>query len=191
MVYNKFKGLDISALGVGTMRYPIIDGKEEQIDVEQAREMIAYAMEQGINYYDTAWGYYAGNSELVTGELLKEYPRESFYLASKFPGYDVSNFGKVEEIFEKQLEKCQVDYFDFYLIHNVNEENIEYYLDDATYHTVEYLLKQKENGRIRYLGFSFHGAYDVTKRYLETYGKYMAGLDLPEGKGTGRTAARI
>lgn len=173
MVYRKFKDLDISALGMGTMRYPVIDGKESQIDVEHAREMIAYAMAQGINYYDTAWGYHAGNSELVTGELLKEYPRESFYLATKFPGYDVSNFGKVEEIFEKQLEKCQVDYFDFYLIHNVNEENIEHYLDDETYHTVEYLLKQKENGRIRYLGFSFHGAYDITKRYLETYGKYM------------------
>lgn len=173
MVYRKFKDLDISALGMGTMRYPVIDGKESQIDKEAAREMIAYAMANGVNYYDTAWGYHQEMSERVTGELLKEYPRDSFYLATKFPGYDVSNFGKVEEIFEKQLEKCQVDYFDFYLIHNVNEENIEQYLDDETYHTMEYLLKQKENGRIHYLGFSFHGAYDVVKRYLETYGTYM------------------
>lgn len=173
MVYRKFKGLDISALGLGTMRYPVIDGKEDQIDVEEARKMIAYAMEQGVNYYDTAWGYHAGKSELATGELLKEYPRGSFYLATKFPGYDVSNMDKVEEIFEKQLEKCQVDYFDFYLVHNVCEENIAYYLNDEKYGVVSYLLKQKEQGRIRHLGFSFHSAYDVTKRYLERYGQYM------------------
>lgn len=172
MVYNKFKGLDISALGMGTMRYPVIDGKESQIDVDRAREMIAYAMEQGVNYYDTAWGYHGGNSELVTGELLKEYPRESFYLATKFPGYDVTNMDKVVEIFAKQLEKCQVEYFDFYLIHNVCEANIDYYLDEK-YGIMEHLLKQKSEGRIRFLGFSFHGAYDVTKRFLEKYGQHM------------------
>lgn len=172
MVYNKFKGLDISALGMGTMRYPVIDGKESQIDVDRAREMIAYAMEQGVNYYDTAWGYHGGNSELVTGELLKEYPRENFYLATKFPGYDVTNMDKVVEIFAKQLEKCQVEYFDFYLIHNVCEANIDYYLDEK-YGIMEHLLKQKSEGRIRFLGFSFHGAYDVTKRFLEKYGQHM------------------
>lgn len=173
MVYRKFKELEISGLGMGTMRYPTIDGKAEQIDKEAAKEMFAYAMANGVNYYDTAWGYHGGMSEIVTGELLKDYPRDSFYLASKFPGYDVKNFGKVEEIFEKQLEKCQVEYFDFYLIHNVNEENIEQYMDEDTYHTMEYLLKQKENGRIRYLGFSFHGAYEIVKRYLEKYADYM------------------
>ena len=172
MVYRTFKDLKISALGVGTMRYPVIDGKDDQIDVEAAREMIAYAMANGVNYYDTAWGYHSGNSELVTGELLKEYPRDSFYLATKFPGYDVNNMDKVEEIFEKQLKKCRVEYFDFYLVHNVCEENINEYLDEK-YGIMEYLLKQKENGRIRHLGFSFHSAYDVTKRYLEKYGQYM------------------
>lgn len=173
MVYRKFKDLQISGLGFGTMRYPIIDGQSGQIDKEAAREMIAYAMAHGVNYYDTAWGYHAGTSEVVTGELLKEYPRDSFYLATKFPGYDTSNFGKVEEIFEAQLARCQVDYFDFYLIHNVDEHNINYYLDDETYKTVSYLLKQKELGRIRHLGFSFHSMYDTTKKYLEAYGQYM------------------
>lgn len=173
MVYRKFKDIELSGLGMGTMRYPIIDGKANQIDMDAAREMFAYAMENGINYYDTAWGYHGGTSEAATGELLKDYPRESFYLATKFPGYDTSNFGKVEEIFEEQLRRCQVDYFDFYLIHNVDEHNIDFYLDDETYHTVSYLLKQKELGRIRYLGFSFHSQYETTKRYLEAYGKYM------------------
>ena len=165
MVYRKFKDLNISELAMGTMRYPVIDGKNDQIDKEAAKEMFAYALANGVNYYDTAWGYHGGTSEPITGELLKEYPRESFYLATKFPGYDVSNFGKVEEIFEAQLERCQVEYFDFYLIHNVDEHNIDKYLDDDTYHTVSYLLKQKELGRIRHLGFSFHSTYDTTKRY--------------------------
>ncbi len=87
--------------------------------------MVTYAMEQGVNYYDTAWVYHDGNSELVMGRFLKEYPRDRFYLATKFPGYDLSNMTKVEEIFEKQLEKCQVEYFDFYLFQNVCEMNVD------------------------------------------------------------------
>ena len=122
---------------------------------------------------DTAWGYHDGHSETVVGEALKKYPRKAFYLATKFPGYDLSNFGRVEEIFEKQLEKCQVDYFDFYLFHNVCEMNIDHYLDDDTYGTYRYLMEQKKNGRIRHLGFSAHGEYDVIRRFLEAYGKDM------------------
>ena len=134
--------------------------------------MVDIAMESGINYYDTAWGYHGGNSELVMGKALKIYPRDSFYLADKFPGYDLSNMGKTEEIFEKQLKKCGVDYFDFYLFHNVCEMNIDAYLDEK-YGTFDYLMKQKENGRIRHLGFSVHGSYDVMKRFMDRYGKYM------------------
>ena len=130
-------------------------------------------MEHGINYYDTAWGYHGGQSEIVMGNALKKYPRDKFYLATKFPGYDLSNFGKVEEIFEKQLEKCQVEYFDFYLFHNVCEMNIDQYLDDEKYGTYDYLIKQKKNGRIRHLGFSAHGNYNVIKRFLDAYGKDM------------------
>ena len=101
------------------------------------------------------------------GNALKKYPRDKFYLATKFPGYDLTNFGKAEEIFEKQLEKCQVDHFDFYLFHNVCEMNIDAYLDDEKYGTYDYLIRQKKNGRIRHLGFSAHGKYDVIKRFLE------------------------
>ncbi|HCT92909.1 MAG TPA: oxidoreductase, partial [Lachnospiraceae bacterium] len=121
---------------------------------------------------DTAWGYHGGNSELAMGRALKKYDRDSFYLATKFPGYDLSNMGKVEEIFEKQLEKCGVEYFDFYLFHNVCEMNIEQYLD-RQYGIFDYLVKQKESGRIRHLGFSAHGSVEVMRRFLEAYGEHM------------------
>lgn len=173
MIYNDFQELKLSALGMGAMRLPVIDGDNTRIDEEAAAKMIDCAMAKGINYYDTAWGYHGGNSEPVMGRALSKYPRESFYLATKFPGYDLSNFGKVEEIFEKQLERCGVDYFDFYLFHNVNEMNIEHYLDDETYGTYTYLMKQKENGRIRHLGFSAHGKIETVARFLEKYGKDM------------------
>lgn len=86
MIYKEFQDLKLSALGMGAMRLPVIDGDDAKIDEEKSAEMVAYAMEHGINYYDTAWGYHNGNSELVMGKLLERYPRESFYLASKFPG---------------------------------------------------------------------------------------------------------
>ncbi len=172
MIYRDFQDLKLSALGMGAMRLPVIDGDDGRINEAEASRMVAYAMSRGINYYDTAWGYHNGNSELVMGRILKEYPRDSFYLASKFPGYDLANMPKVEEIFEKQLEKCQVDYFDFYLFHNVCEMNINEYLDEQ-YGIFAYLMKQKENGRIRHLGFSAHGSCEVIRRFLEAYGEYM------------------
>ena len=172
MVYNDFNGIKLSALGMGTMRLPVVNGNDAVIDEETSLRMFDYAYEHGVNYFDTAWGYHAGNSELVTGKALKRYPRDSFYLATKFPGYDVSNFPKAEEIFEKQLEKCQVDHFDFYLLHNVCEANIEYYLDPK-YGIYDYFTEQKKNGRIRHLGFSAHAIYDNIVRFLEVYGDDM------------------
>ena len=173
MVYKNFGTLKLSALGLGTMRLPLIDGEDAKIDAAAAEELIAYAMEKGVNYYDTAWGYHGGNSELVVGKALSKYPRESYCLATKFPGYDLANMPKVEEIFEKQIEKCGVDYFDFYLFHNVCEMNIDCYLDDEKYGIYTYLMKQKKNGRIRHLGFSAHGSCEVMKRFLEKYGRDM------------------
>lgn len=170
MIYKNFKDLKLSALGMGCMRLPLCS--DNTVDINAVREMVRYAMKNGVNYYDTAWGYHNGKSETVMGEVLSEYPRESFYLATKFPGYDLGNMGRVEEIFEKQLKKCGVEYFDFYLIHNVCELNIDAYLD-RKYGTFEYLMKQKENGRIRHLGFSVHGTLDTMKRFLDAYGKNM------------------
>ncbi len=172
MVYRKFQDMELSALGLGAMRLPVIDGDDSRIDEEAAGRMVDYAMENGINYYDTAWGYHSGNSELVMGKLLSKYPRDKFYLASKFPGYDLANMPKVSEIFERQLEKCRVEYFDFYLFHNVCEMNIDAYLDPK-YGIYDYLTEQKKNGRIRHLGFSAHGNYDVMKRFLDAYGSDM------------------
>ncbi|MCM1246777.1 MAG: aldo/keto reductase [Roseburia sp.] len=172
MITKKFQELELSALGMGTMRLPVLDGNDAKIDEERTAEMVAYAMEQGINYYDTAWGYHDGNSELVMGKVLEKYPRDSFYLATKFPGYDLANIDKVEKIFEEQLKKCRVEYFDFYLFHNVCEMNIDAYLDKK-YRIDEYLVKQKKEGRIRHLGFSAHGDCDVMKRFLEAYGDHM------------------
>lgn len=172
MLYKEYQDEKLSALGLGAMRLPVMDGDDSKIDEEKTAEMVACAMEKGINYYDTAWGYHGGNSELVLGKILSGYPRESYYLATKFPGYDLSNMGKVEEIFERQLEKCRVEYFDFYLFHNVCEMNIDAYLDEK-YGIFAYLMKQKENGRIRHLGFSAHGSYDIMKRFLEAYGEHM------------------
>lgn len=174
MLYKEFKNLKLSNLGLGTMRLPTkeVDGKTV-IDSDETEKMVEYAINKGINYFDTAWGYHDGESELVIGKALQKYPRESFYLATKFPGYDVSNMDKVEEIFEKQLEKTGMKYFDFYLIHNVYERNVDPYLDPQ-YGILEYLLKQKENGRIRHLGFSIHGSFDVMKKFMDSaYGKHM------------------
>ena len=171
MVYNEFKGKQLSALGMGCMRLPT-KGENKEIDMDSSRKLIAYAMERGINYYDTAWGYHGGNSELAMGEILSEYPRDSFYLASKFPGYDLNNMGKVEEIFEKQLEKCRVEYFDFYMFHNVCELNIDEYLNEKN-RIFEYLCEQKKNGRIKHLGFSAHGSLATLERFLKAYGSEM------------------
>ena len=119
MLYRGFKDKEISLLSMGTMRLPVKDGK---IDENETAEMIELALKQGINYFDTAWGYHGGESERVVGKILNKYPRDSYYIATKFPGYDLSNMGKVEEIFEKQLEKTGMEYFDFYLVHNVRNE---------------------------------------------------------------------
>ncbi len=172
MIYKKFQDIELSALGMGAMRLPVVDGNDGRIDEAAAGEMVAYAMEKGVNYYDTAWGYHEGQSELVMGRLLKAYPRENFYLATKFPGYDLSNMDKVQPIFEEQLKKCQVEYFDFYLFHNVCEMNIDAYLDEK-YGIFSYLMEQKRAGRVRHLGFSAHGGYGVMKRFLEAYGSHM------------------
>ena len=172
MIYRKFQDLQLSGLGLGMMRLPVLDGDDNTVDEAKTAEMIDFCLQSGINYFDTAWGYHGGNSELAAGKILSRYPRESYYLASKFPGYDLSNMDKVEEIFEKQLEKCRTPYFDFYLFHNVYEGNIDAYLDPR-YGILDYLLKQKANGRIRHLGFSAHGSIDVIKRFLDAYGQHM------------------
>ena len=171
MIYKTFQDLRLSALGMGCMRLPL-KGGDTEIDEHETVRMVAYALEHGINYFDTAWGYHGGSSETVMGKVLSAYPRDRFFLASKFPGYDLDNMPKVQEIFARQLEKCQCGHFDFYLFHNVCELNIDAYLNKE-YGILDHLLKQKEAGRIRHLGFSAHGSLDVMKRFLNAYGQHM------------------
>ena len=172
MIYRDFQGMKLSGLGFGAMRLPVIGGQDGNVDREQTFRMVETAMRSGINYYDTAWGYHDGNSEIVMGEALAEYPRDSFYLATKFPGYDLSNMPKVREIFEEQLKKTGMEYFDFYLFHNVCEMNVDQYLDPE-FGILDYLLEQKKNGRIRHLGFSCHGEMEVLTKFLDAYGEHM------------------
>ena len=172
MIYSDFNDLKISSLAMGAMRLPKCSADDADIDESAVFEMVDYAIEKGVNYFDTAWGYHNGMSEIVMGKALKRYPRESFYLADKFPGYDLSNIGKVQEIFEQQLKKCQVEYFDFYLFHNVCELNIDAYLDPSN-GIHDYLMEQKRNGRIKHLGFSVHGDQNTFERFLNAYGKDM------------------
>ena len=173
MIYRDYKGDRLSMMGFGAMRLPVIDGNDGNVDVPKAEALVDEAYRSGINYFDTAWGYHMGTSETVMGEALSRYPRDSYRLSTKFPGYDLSNFGKHEEIFAKQLEKCKVDYFDFYFLHNVCELNIDRYMDEEKYHTVSFFRRMKAEGKIKHLGFSCHGSLEVMKRFLEKYGEFM------------------
>ena len=172
MIYKQFKDRKLSMLGLGAMRLPVLDKDEGKIDEAATAEMLAVAMEKGINYYDTAWMYHKENSEIVLGKLLKKYPRDSFHLASKFPGFAQDRIDNPAKIFERQLEKCQVEYFDFYLLHNLNEENAHWYTDPK-YGLMDYLVEQKKNGRIRHLGVSVHGTYETLKAFLDMHGEHI------------------
>lgn len=164
MYYNNFKGKKISALAFGTMRLPLTENKD--IDEKQTFDMVDYALANGVNYFDTAYPYHGGLSEIVVGKALKRHPRESFYLATKFPGHQISASYDPKAVFEEQLEKCQVDYFDFYLLHNVYENSVKVYTDKK-WGILDYFLEQKRNGRIRHLGFSSHGGLDIITKFLD------------------------
>lgn len=180
MLYKDFLGKNISTLGMGNMRLPTVDGK---IDETKAREIIEYAYSNGINYFDTAYRYHGGASELFVGEVLKQYPRDSWYIATKLPGHMMNykdgklgfmgylageKIDSIEQIFEDQLKRCQVDYFDFYLLHNVCETSYDFYTNEEL-GVVKYLLHQKKQGRIKHLGFSSHGMVKTIESFLNNY----------------------
>lgn len=169
MIFSEFQDKKLSLLGFGAMRLPMKDG---QIDQELVDKMVRYGMERGVNYFDTAYPYHSGMSERVMGKILSQYPRESYYLADKFPGHMILESYDPQTLFEEQLRRCNVEYFDFYLLHNVYEESVSRYLDPDL-GIMEYLKEQKRNGRIRHLGFSTHGRLDMMKEFLEKYGQDM------------------
>ena len=172
MIYRKFKGKSLSALGLGCMRLPTIGGKDSEIDVRSSEEMFDYALSEGINYFDTAWPYHGGNSEQITGSILSNYPRDSWNIASKFPGFNRENIQRSREIFTTQLQRCNVDSFDFYLFHCVSDSNIELYLDRSL-GLCEYLINMKKDGKIGHLGFSVHASTETTRRFLDAMGEHI------------------
>lgn len=169
MIYNAFQDLKLSALGFGAMRLPEVDG---QVDRDTVAKMVDYAIANGVNYFDTAWPYHAGMSERVMGEVLSRYPRDSYYLADKYPGHQIMKVMDPKTIFEEQLRRCKTEYFDFYLLHNVYEKSIETYMDPDL-GVIEYFREQKRLGRIKHLGFSTHAQLDTMERFLDLYGDDM------------------
>ena len=169
MIYCDFQGKKLSQLGFGAMRLPVAGGA---IDEAQVEAMVAAAMKAGVNYFDTAWPYHGGLSEIVMGRVLAKYPRDSWYLANKYPGHQVAETYDPAAIFEEQLRKCGVDYFDFYLLHNVCESSLPVYLDEK-WGIIDYFREQKRLGRIKHLGFSSHGAPDNLQAFLDIAGEDM------------------
>lgn len=171
MIFSEFQNEKLSLLGFGAMRLPCLaDGS---IDEQQVAEMTQMAMDAGVNYFDTAYPYHGGQSERVMGRVLSKYPRDSYKLATKYPGHQILSSGyNPAEIFEEQLQKCGVDYFDFYLLHNVNEKSMEVYMDPQ-WGIVDYFKEQKRLGRIRHLGFSSHAQVEGLEKFLDYCGSDM------------------
>lgn len=168
MEKRKYKdtGAEISLLGFGCMRLPKVDPEKQDIDFEQAQALIDYAYAHGVNYFDTAYMYHGGQSELFIGQALKKYPRDSFYLANKMPVWMAETKEDVDRIFHEQLRKCGVDYFDFYLCHSLNRGHWKRLEEFGVY---DYLTEQKKAGKIRQLGFSFHDKPDLLEEILQTH----------------------
>ena len=170
MMYNEACGEKISRLGFGLMRLP--QNEDKTIDEITFQKMVDYAMEHGVNYFDTAWPYHGGHSELATRKALASYPRDSYFLADKYPGHQIASTYNPAEIFEKQLKKCGVEYFDFYLLHNVYENSIGVYMDPK-WDILNYFKEQKRLGRIKHLGFSSHGRPETMEKFLDYAGDAM------------------
>ena len=165
MEYRNYKNTDVktSLLGLGCMRLPRT-GRGHEIDYEKAEEIIDYAYNNGINYYDSAYVYNGGESEKVMGKALSKYPRESYMLATKLPNIRMSSPEVIREAFAEQCERCCTDYIDFYLMHNLNEGSFETFMQP---HVIETLLELKAEGKIKRLGFSSHAELETLRKFVE------------------------
>ena len=173
MEKRKFSDKDVSLIGFGLMRLPRVSETSFDIDYEAAEKLIDHAMESGINYYDMAYTY--AGSESFAGRALSKYPRDSYYLATKCPPWKLKTAEDFEHIFEGQLKDCQTDYFDFYLVHNFAQEmkradgNEEYFRHFEEVGMYEMLQRKKAEGKIRHIGFSFHGTPAFLEKIVENY----------------------
>lgn len=166
---NPKSGDKVSLLAFGCMRLPVMPDatspRSTDIDEAATFALVDYALAHGVNYFDTAWGYHGGASESMMGKALKRHPRDSFYLATKMPGYLEPTLTKAKEIFATQLQKCQVDYFDYYLLHSLTSR-AGYQKTYEQEGVLDFLREQKAQGRIRNLGWSFHGDQETLEYAL-------------------------
>jgi len=166
MIYKDFKDKKLSLLGMGGMRFPCkADG---EVDYAKTEELFDLCMKNGVNYFDSAWFYHKGKSEEIMGKILSKYPRDSYFFATKMPWDEYEDREGVERLFETQLERSGLDYFDFYLFHNVSESTVKYYTDEK-YGVYDVLMKKKKEGKIRHLGFSTHGGLKCIEDFILKY----------------------
>ena len=173
MIFSNFFGEEISLLGFGLMRLPRIGNSFSGIDYEESAKLIDYAMSNGVNYYDTAYTY--GGSEEFVGAALSKFPRDKYYLATKCPPWKISCSDDFDRIFDEQCKRCNTDYFDFYLVHNLaqeatraagNEDQFRKFVELGLY---DMYKRKKDEGRIRRLGFSFHGTLEIMERLVDSF----------------------
>lgn len=168
-------GEKVSLLGYGCMRWPMKKGEDgkDHIDQETVNEMVDYAYRNGVNYYDTSPAYLQGQSEEAAGIALSRYPRESYYIATKLSNFN--NFSREAglKMYRDSQEALRTDYFDYYLLHAIGTSGFEgfeeRYINNGL---LDFLLEEREAGRIRNLGFSFHGRREVFDRFMELHEKY-------------------
>lgn len=170
-----------SKLGFGLMRLP---RKDDKIDQEQVNEMVKYAYENGVNYYDTAYLYGDGASEISLGIALKHIKREEVFIADKLPMRKITSKESMDELFNTSLERLQTDYIDFYLLHALERGLIE---TITNYDVIDWAIQKKKEGKIKYIGFSIHDNYETLLKILDLYDwdfaqiqfNYMDLLDQP------------
>lgn len=158
--------LKVSQLGFGTMRFPIINNDSSLIDEDKTKEMFDYAIENGVNYIDTAYNYHQGKSETFIGKYLKNGLREKVYLTTKLPVWLVETYDDFERLLDEQLEKLQTDYIDFYLLHSLHEKP---WRKIADLNVFKFLKEAKEKGKIKYVGFSFHDEFSLFKGIVDSF----------------------
>src|SRR6056297_124863 len=168
MIYKKFgeKDWNSSILGMGCMRLPVVDDDNEKIDEAKAIEMIRYAADHGINYFDTAWPYHGGNSESVLGRALQDGYRENVKIATKLPSWKIEKEEDFDYYLKEQLNNLQTDYIDFYLLHTLSKK---FWENLKSLNIIDWLKEKKKNGVIKNIGFSFHASYDVFEEIVDYY----------------------